>query len=117
MASRNFREVQAVQRELKIICGTVTTGADGVVSATEGLGYTAANGAEGVYTITFDDNYSEVMCAFATDVNTTATDSAWHIDADAAGSVAFNRLVAGSAADLDNGEFKFFCIVANSDTR
>lgn len=115
MASRNFRDVQSLHRELKLISGTVTTDSGGAPVSTTGLGFTATNPAEGVYTITFDDSYTDCLYAHACDLDTTAdVDSSWYVDAKSGTAVSFNRNVAGTNTDIDSLTFMFTAHMLNS---
>ena len=65
MANRDFKNVQALEREVKILAFTLS-GLDGTVVATPSTGITSLVESSGDYTITLDDKYSSLLCAQVT---------------------------------------------------
>jgi len=62
MANRNFSRVQALQKEIKIIEGSVVIGATGAVGTVLGLGVDSiTRNATGNYTITLEDAYNRLV--------------------------------------------------------
>lgn len=63
MANRNFQTIQALQRGLKIICGSFApNGASAVDSAdNEGIGFSVARSAAGQFTVTLQDKYISLL--------------------------------------------------------
>lgn len=66
MANRRFQDVQAVEREVKIL-GTTISGVDsGTCTATPSLGISKVEQAGGDVTITLLDKYNQLLCAQVT---------------------------------------------------
>jgi hypothetical protein len=64
MANRNFNRKQALEKEVKEIYAKVTIGASGAVSATDALGVASVvETSTGVYTLTLQDKYMDLMQA------------------------------------------------------
>lgn len=61
MANRDFKNVQALKREVKILAFTVSA-LEGTPVATPALGVTSIAESSGDYTITLDDKYSSLLC-------------------------------------------------------
>jgi hypothetical protein len=57
MASRNFTGVQALEKAVKIIYGSITVGASGAVSASEGFVSAVKEATAGQYTLETDRYY------------------------------------------------------------
>lgn len=118
MASRNFRNVQALLPEVKIIAGTVTCGADGTVSSVTGSGFTAAKTDTGEYTITLSNAYNTVLHASASIVSSTASLSFFNMKSKGTSSVVFFHLLEETdtiaAADVVSLPFTFMILVKNS---
>ena len=62
MANRDFKDVQALEREVKILAFTVSV-LNGTPVVTPSTGVTSVTEASGDYTITLDDKYSSLLCA------------------------------------------------------
>lgn len=81
MASRNFKRVQALNSEVKIIAGSFSIAASGgAATKVTGLGYSVAKSATGEYTITLEDSYPTLISATATVQAATAVDLVAQID-------------------------------------
>jgi len=61
MASRDFKNVQALERQVKILAFTVSA-LDGTPVATPSTGVASITEGSGDYTITLDDKYSSLLC-------------------------------------------------------
>tara|TARA_R110000824_G_scaffold7968_4_gene36349 strand:+ start:2936 stop:3289 length:354 start_codon:yes stop_codon:yes gene_type:complete len=61
MANRDFKDVQALEREVKILAFTVSV-LNGTPVVTPSTGVTSVTEASGDYTITLDDKYSSLLC-------------------------------------------------------
>jgi len=67
MASRMYSGVQALNKEVKIIAGSFSIAASGgAATKVSGLGYSVAKSGTGLYTVTLDDQYSDLIAASAT---------------------------------------------------
>lgn len=67
MANRNYSRVQALELEIKIICGSFSIAASGgAATKVLGRGWSAAKTATGVYTITLEDSYPALIACNAT---------------------------------------------------
>ena len=71
MANRQFSKVQALNKEVKIICGRLED--DDTKNA--GLGWSGANTGTGIYTITLEDKYNALLACTATVQSTSGTDN------------------------------------------
>lgn len=118
MASRNFRDVQALQPEIKLILGTITTDSSGDVSSTTGSGFTAAKTATGEYTITLSNAYNTVLHGAATIVSSTASLSFFNMKSKGTSSVVFYHIkeTTGTlaAANVVSLTFTFMIAAKNS---
>lgn len=65
MANRDFKDVQAIEREVKILAFTVSA-LNGTPVATPSTGVASITESSGDYTITLDDKYSSLLCAQVT---------------------------------------------------
>ena len=64
MASRDFKAVKALERAVVIIGGRVAFTDCTMTGVSEGSGFTFCNISSGVFTITLDDKYSDLLyCA------------------------------------------------------
>lgn len=61
MASRDFSRVQALEKEVKIVYGTVTIGASGAVSASKGFDSVVKEATAGQYTLEPQDRYYKIL--------------------------------------------------------
>ena len=78
MASRDFKDVQALERELKIIAGRVTFSSSGAtVTTNAGSGFTVARDGsnDGEYIITLTDKYTDLLHCSATYVQIAGSDT------------------------------------------
>lgn len=108
MANRHFQPIQALDREVKILCGTVVFGGSGAVSSVDALGFTVTKvgGETGIYRVTLDDKYGSLMWAgFTLYDGGTAADVAVnrHSAFTSSTIVDFQTTAAGSAADATSG--------------
>lgn len=121
MASRSFKRVQALNPEVKIIAGRLEDDA----TSNAGLGWSGANGATGVYTITLEDKYSALIACTATVQCTSGTDNyqlviASHDVTAATPTIVFHVSVddglgAGVLTNLgDTDEIHFVAVLQNS---
>ena len=62
MANRNFKRVQSLDNETKIVSGNFSI-ASAVATKVAGLGWTVANSGTGEFTITLDDTYPVLISA------------------------------------------------------
>lgn len=75
MANRNFSRVQALNHEVKIIAGSFRIAASGgAASKLQGLGWSVVKTSAGVYTVTLEDKYVDLLSATATVAAETAVD-------------------------------------------
>jgi|TARA_Y100000114_G_C11752384_1_gene325060 hypothetical protein len=65
MANRDFKDVQALSREVKILAFTVSA-LNGTPVATPSLGVDSISESSGDYTITLEDKYNSLLCAQVT---------------------------------------------------
>ena len=64
MASRDFKPVKALERAVIIIGGRIAFTDGTMTGVSEGTGFTCSNISSGVFTITLDDKYSDLLyCA------------------------------------------------------
>mgnify|MGYP003628496737 CR=1 FL=1 len=68
MANRDFKPVKALEREVVIIGGRVSFTDGATVTVSEGSGFTCSAMASGVFTVTLDDKYSDLLYCHATTV-------------------------------------------------
>lgn len=66
MASRTFHPMQALNREVKIIAGSFAPAGTGAPTDVKGRGFSVARTSAGVFTITLEDKYIELLDAQAT---------------------------------------------------
>lgn len=76
MASRDFVNTQALDKEVKFLFGTVLLGASGAVSSQTSLGFTVSKPAgTGIYRVTLEDFYPELLFFGVTVLGIAAVDS------------------------------------------
>ena len=63
MASRNFSRMQALTKEVKVLFAEVTIGEAGAATLGDSIGVASVALAGGVYTITLEDNYVDMLHA------------------------------------------------------
>ena len=119
MANRDFKDVQALERELKIIAGRVTV-SSGSCTVADGAGFTVGNFSTGVVIITLDDKYSGLLHAGAT-LNIAGADDDDFMrlkahDVTSAKTVTFAAHDTAGTADATpaDGEFTFMLLLKNS---
>jgi hypothetical protein len=66
MANRDFKDVQALEREVKILAFTVSALNGSTPVATPSLGVASIGVSSGDYTITLEDKYNSLLCAQVT---------------------------------------------------
>ena len=108
MANRDFKDVQALEREVKILAFRLTGINGGPPVATPNTGIASVAQAGGDITITLEDKYSSLLsCQLtlgATDGAAAATLAAYETDTvSSAGTMTFYTVTGGSAADPTNG--------------
>ena len=75
MASRQFSDIQALNKHIKIITGKFSIAASGGAATKEaGFGWTVDNTTTGVYTITLEDSYPSLVSGIFTVEAATAVD-------------------------------------------
>ena len=115
MASRNFKRTQALNNEVKLICGRF----DDADASIKGLGWSAANTGTGTYTITLEDKYPHLLSFTATVQSTSGTDdycvTVVGEDVDGAKTINLELAVAGTLTDLGSGDqIHFMAALQNS---
>lgn len=119
-ANRNFSDVQALNKQVKLIAGRL----EDDDTANAGLGWSGANTGTGIYTVTLSDTYNALLACTATVQSTSGTDNyvvsiASH-DVSSAGTITFHVQVddglgAGVLTDLgDTDEIHFIAVLQNS---
>ncbi len=123
MANRDFKDVQALERELKLLCGRVTTNSSGDSTVADGTGFTAAKAGDGDYWIYLDDKYTSLMYANAV-VTASAPDECFSyvVSHDVSGGTPSVRFKFtdddGNAQAFNTGdEFSFIIVLKNSSVR
>jgi len=120
MANRDFKDVQALERSLVMLCGRVSIGGSEVSTVADGIGFTATRAGTGDYWIYPTDKYTSLMFASAT-VTASAPDETFvyvvsHDVSGATPSVRFKFTDDdGNAQVLEDGdEFSFLLVLKNS---
>ncbi len=123
MANRDFKDVQALERELKLVCGRVTTDGSGVATVADGIGFTATKAGNGDYWIYLDDKYTSLMYANAT-ITASAPDEcfAYVVSHDVSGATPSVRFKftdddGNAQAFADGDEFSFLIVLKNSSVK
>jgi len=121
MANRDFKDVQALEREVKIIAGRVSTDGSQVNTKINGAGYSVGNWASGIAVVTLEDKYSDLLFASVTLGPETTTGEDNLIlgieahDVNGAGTVSFNcQNLSGADADPDLTAWTFMLVLKNS---
>lgn len=119
MANRTFQSIQALDREVKILLGTVTFGASGAVDSIDALGFTVAKPTgTGLYRITLADKYGSLLWVGLTLYNGgTAADSKLQLAAELTGgnTADFQNVTTASAANATSGHKAYITLfVRNS---
>lgn len=103
MASRIFYNIQAADRELKQIFGTIFPAGTGAPTKV-GVGFSVARTSAGLFTITLDDLYPSLVSKWCSlSLATPATDHHLQFDAEdvaTAGTITLTHLTGGVAADI-----------------
>ena len=120
MANRDFKDVQALERELNLICGRVSIDGSEVSTVADGIGFTPTRASTGDYWIYLDDKYTSLMIASAV-VTASAPDEtfAYLVSHDVSGatpSVRFKFTDDDGNAQVfaDGDEFSFLIVLKNS---
>jgi len=120
MANRDFKDVQALERELKLICGRVSIDGSEVSTVADGIGFTPTRANTGDYWIYLDDKYTSLMFASAV-VTASAPDEtfAYVVSHDVSGATPSVRFKFtdddGNAQVFEDGdEFSFLIVLKNS---
>lgn len=103
MANRNFRRVQALDNEVKIIAGNFSV-ASGTPTKVAGLGWTVAGTGTGEFTVTLDDTYPALIAATANTEISGGGNLYAQIDSTDVGSaktVVINTMAAGTPTATD----------------
>ncbi len=108
MANRNFKRVQSLNNQTKIIVGRFSTTAGGVATKLAGLGFTVAGSGSGAYTVTLDDKYPTLLAATANALGSTAAVEV--VSHDVPGT---KEIVLDGGSDFD-GEIHFAIYLNNS---
>ena len=124
MANRRFQNVQALNREVKLIAGRVSIGSSGAATLADGLGIASvAKDATGEYIVTLDDLYTGLLHCSASYVQLAGSDTLFaQIESH---SVTVNKTVeihlvndAGAKTEpADGDEFSFFLMLRNSSVK
>jgi hypothetical protein len=69
MAQRNYTYVQALEKEVKILYGSMVVGSTGAVGTVKG-GFTITRNSAGNYTIVYPDKYNRLLWASAGFIST-----------------------------------------------
>lgn len=119
MANRDFKNVQALERELKIVAGRIDV-TSGACTVTDGIGFTVGDFSTGVVVVTLDDKYSGLLHASAT-LNIAGADDDDFMrlkahDVTSAKTVTFAAHDTTGTADATpaDGEFTFMLLLKNS---
>ena len=120
MANRDFKDVQALERSLVMLCGRVSIDGSEVSTVADGIGFTATRAGTGDYWIYPTDKYTSLMFASAT-VTASAPDEtfAYVVSHDVSGSTPSVRFKFtdddGNAQVFGDGdEFSFLIVLKNS---
>jgi hypothetical protein len=119
MANRTFYPVQALDREVKWLFGEVTIGAAGAVTSETSHGFSTARTGTGLYTITLQDAYPELLASSAIVLKSSLANAFFElVSRDPATKSAVLRHVAvGVAADPASGDkFQVMLALKNSNT-
>jgi len=123
MASRVFRDVQALNPETKIIAGSFKTNAssDPVAADNTGKGWSVARSGTGLWTVTLEDTYPALISGQLTLQHNAAGDhklAFGAIDVVSAKTVVIRNNTGSSAADLAvnaNNRIHFVLFLRNTD--
>lgn len=123
MASRVFRDVQALNPEVKIIAGSFKTNAssDPVAADNTGKGWSVARTATGTWTVTLEDTYVELISGQCSLAHNAAGDHKlqWGaIDVASAKTLVIRNITGTSATDLAvnaNNRVHFALFLRNTD--
>ena len=61
MANRDYKPIKALEREVVILGGRISFLNGGMTGVSEGTGFTCSDISSGVFTITLDDKYSDLL--------------------------------------------------------
>lgn len=120
MANKMHWEVQALQRETKLIYGRLNIGSSGAVDSVEGQGFTAARTAAGTYGIQLSEIYGDVFVLSLIHEDSAAADLVCQVQGitPSSGQVGFFTQTGGVATDPASGDVLHFCLACvNSSLR
>ena len=105
MANKDASPVRAKDKEVQLLCGVVTFGASGAVASDVSFGFAVSKPAgTGLYRITLEDDWPELLGLYLTPVAGTAADIAWQQKTAMTSKVIdITHLSAGSAANATSG--------------
>lgn len=115
MANRNFKRVQSLDNETKIVSGNFSV-ASGTPTKVAGLGWTVAGTGTGEFTVTLDDTYPVLLSAQVSIEAAGGITAKPEIDSHDVGSaktVVINTTTAGSPAAVDC-TIHFLLVLRNS---
>ena len=123
MASRVFREVQALNPETKIVGGSFTTnaGSDPDSANNTGKGWSVEHTATGTYTVTLEDTYSALIsgqCSLALNAAGDSKVQFGAIDVVTAKTVVIRTITGTAAANIAanaNNRVHFTLFLRNTD--
>ncbi len=123
MASRIFRDIQALNLKSVVIIGSFRPNGTSAVDNTlnTGQGYTVARSGVGIFTITLNDKYVSCLSATTGLALSAVADTALQfgaIDVSSAGTLVLNVLTAGVAADIASNaanRIHFTLVLSNSN--
>lgn len=73
MANRDFSGVQALERNVKIVYGTITIGASGAVASSKGFDSVVKEATAGQYTLEPQDRYYRILSINVTPIKSSAS--------------------------------------------
>lgn len=102
MANRNFDVMQALEKGVKVIAGSISIGSNAAVSSETIMGASVAKTGTGAYTITLEDAYPALLSCNLTVMAATAVDLVPQIvsaDVVSAKTIVFKLLTGATATD------------------
>lgn len=101
--NRNLAPVQALNRAVVLMAGSILTGNTGAPTKVSGLGYTAARTGSGVIRVTLTDSVPQVIsCVVSGEVATTSKFASNYVD------------ITLTGGDVDQKQLSFLFLVQNS---
>lgn len=123
MADRHFKQMRALDEEVIHLFGIVTFGGSGAVASQTSLGFTVTKPAgTGLYRITLEDKYPELLGVFLTKETDDATSNAqWQAKTSSmsAGTIDINHALSSTGAEADavSGDRVHIHVVLKNSTR